>query len=42
MIDFASITYLPEIRSKSQSNLVTSLTNDLTLSIEFREILTES
>ena len=28
-MDLASITYLPEVKSKSVSNLVTSLTNDL-------------
>ena len=33
MIDFASITYLPDTRSKSESNFVMSLTNDFTLSI---------
>ena len=40
MIDFASITYLPDTRSKSTSNFVISLTKDFTLSIEFNEILT--
>ena len=40
IIDFASITYLPDTKSKSLSNLVTSLTNDFTLSIEFKEICT--
>jgi hypothetical protein len=40
MIDLASITYLPETKSKSESNLVTSFTKDLTLSIELREIFT--
>jgi len=39
-MDFASITYLPETRSKSESNLVRSFTKDLTLSIEFKEIFT--
>ena len=28
IIDFASITYLPDTKSKSQSNLLISLTND--------------
>jgi hypothetical protein len=40
MIDLASITYLPDTRSKSTSNFVISLTNDFTLSIEFNEICT--
>ena len=40
MIDLASITYLPETRSKSDSYFVTVLTNDLTASIEFKLILT--
>ena len=40
IIDLASITYLPETRSKSESNFVTSLTNAFTLSMEFKEILT--
>ena len=34
MMDFASITYLPEIKSKSYSYCVIALTNDFTLSIE--------
>jgi len=38
MMDFASMTYLPETRSKS--NLVRSFTKDFTLSMEFKEILT--
>ena len=38
MIDFASITYLPDTKSKSQSNLLISFTNAFTLSIEFSEI----
>ena len=33
MIDFASITYLPETRSKSQSNLLMSFTKFLTPSL---------
>ena len=40
MIDFASITYLPDTKSKSESNFVISLTNAFTLSIEFKHILT--
>ena len=40
MMDFASITYLPETKSKSVLNLVTSFTNAFTLSIEFKEIYT--
>lgn len=40
IIDFASITYLPDTRSKSTSNFVISFTKDLTLSIEFNEICT--
>lgn len=40
MMDFASMTYLPEIRSKSKSNCVMEFTNDFTLSMEFREICT--
>ena len=40
MIDLASITYLPDTKSKSQSNLLISFTNAFTLSIEFSEILT--
>ena len=40
MMDFASMTYLPETRSKSVSNLVRSFTKDFTLSMEFKEILT--
>ncbi len=40
MMDFASITYLPDTRSKSKSNLEMSLTKDFTLSIELREICT--
>ena len=39
IIDFASITYLPDTRSKSESNLLISFTNDFTLSIEFKEYL---
>ena len=39
-MDFASITYLPDTRSKSKSNLEMSLTKDFTLSIELREICT--
>ena len=38
MIDLASITYLPDTRSKSQSNLLISFTNAFTLSIELSEI----
>ena len=38
MIDFASITYLQDTKSKSQSNLLISFTNAFTLSIEFSEI----
>ena len=38
IIDLASITYLPDTKSKSTSNLVISLTNDFTLSIELSEI----
>ena len=37
MIDLASITYLPDTRSKSQSNLLISFTNAFTLSIELSE-----
>lgn len=40
MIDFASMTYLPDTRSKSLSNFVISFTNDFTLLIEFKEICT--
>ena len=40
MMDFASITYLPDTRSKSTSNLDKSFTKDLTLSMEFNEIRT--
>ena len=40
MIDFASMTYLPDTKSKSTSNLVRSFTKDFTLSIEFKEIRT--
>ena len=40
MMDFASITYLPDTKSKSLSYFVIVLTNDLTLSIEFNEICT--
>ena len=40
MMDFASITYLPDTRSKSKSNLEISLTKDLTLSMELSEICT--
>ena len=36
----ASITYLPDTKSKSLSYFVIVLTNDLTLSIEFNEICT--
>ena len=39
IMDFASIMYLPDIRSKSQSNLARILTKDLTLSIESSDIL---
>ena len=39
MMDFASITYLPDTKSKSQSNLLISFTNAFTLSMEFSEIL---
>ena len=39
IMDFASIIYLPEIRSKSQSNLARMFTKDLTLSIESSDIL---
>ena len=39
MIDFASITYLPDTRSKSESNLLISFTNDFTLSIELKKYL---
>lgn len=40
IIDLASITYLPDTKSKSISNFVMSLTKDFTLSIEFNEIFT--
>ena len=40
MIDFASMTYLPEIRSKSKLNCVIALTKLFTLSMEFKEICT--
>ena len=40
MIDLASITYLPEMRSKSKSYWLIVFTKDLTLSIEFKEITT--
>ena len=40
MIDFASMTYLPDTKSKSTSNLVRSFTKDFTLSIELKEIRT--
>ena len=40
MMDFASITYLPDTKSNSASYFVTSLTKAFTLSIEFKEILT--
>ena len=40
MMDFASMTYLPEIISKSYSYCVIALTKDFTLSIELREICT--
>ena len=38
MMDLASITYLPDTKSKSQSNLLISLTNAFTLSMELSEI----
>ena len=38
IIDFASMTYLPDTKSKSWSNFVISFTKDFTLSIEFKEI----
>ena len=38
IMDFASITYLPEIKSKSYSNWVMVLTKDFTLSMEFKDI----
>ena len=38
IIDLASITYLPDTRSKSTLNFAKSFTKDLTLSIEFKEI----
>lgn len=38
MMDFASITYLPDTRSKSVSNLERVFTKDFTLSIELSEI----
>ena len=38
IMDFASITYLPETRSKSLLNFVISFTKDFTLSMEFKEI----
>jgi hypothetical protein len=40
MMDFASITYLPEIKSKSYSNCEITLTKDFTFPIEFNEICT--
>ena len=40
IIDLASITYLPDTKSKSLSYFVISFTNDFTLSIEFKEICT--
>lgn len=40
IIDLASITYLPDTRSKSTLNFAKSFTKDLTLSIEFKEIRT--
>jgi hypothetical protein len=40
MMDFASMTYLPETRSKSKSYLEISFTNAFTLSMELSEILT--
>ena len=40
MIDLASITYLPEMRSKSKSYWLIVFTKDLTFSIEFKEITT--
>ena len=40
IMDFASITYLPDTRSKSTSNFAKSFTKDLTLSMEFNEIRT--
>ena len=41
MMDFASITYLPDTKSNSASNLAISFTKLLTLSMEFKEILTD-
>ena len=41
MIDFASMTYLPEIRSKSQSKRAISLTKAFTLSMESIRICAE-
>ena len=41
IIDFASITYLPDTKSKSQSNFEISFTKDFTLSIEFKQICTD-
>ena len=40
MMDLASITYLPDTKSKSLSYFVISFTKDFTLSIEFNEICT--
>src|SRR5699024_387424 len=40
IMDFASITYLPDTRSKSKSNLESSFTKDFTLSMEFKDICT--
>jgi hypothetical protein len=40
IIDLASMTYLPEIKSKSYSNCVIAFTKDFTLSMELREICT--
>ncbi len=40
IMDFASMTYLPDTKSKSKSNLLISFTNDFTLSIEFKEMST--
>jgi hypothetical protein len=40
IMDLASITYLPDTKSKSKSNFVISFTNDFTLSIEFSDICT--
>ena len=40
MMDLASMTYLPETKSKSLLNFEISFTKDFTLSIEFNEIKT--